>query len=78
MKYTPSVLPIDPREAVTVLQVELERISQSFNSTPILPKLTIEPPDKEDGMLAYADGSTWNPGGGAGIYWYNGTTWTKL
>jgi hypothetical protein len=26
----------------------------------------------------YADGSNWNPGAGTGIYWFDGSSWTKL
>jgi hypothetical protein len=31
-----------------------------------------------DGMIAYADGTTWNPGSGAGVYAYIAAVWTKL
>lgn len=27
------------------------------------------------GMRRYADGTSWNPGSGAGLYSFNGTTW---
>lgn len=35
-----------------------------------------EPPAelRRDGMLAYADGTNWNPGSGKGLYRYNSTT----
>lgn len=38
----------------------------------------IEPPAdyKRDGLLAYADGTNWNPGSGKGVYRYNSTTST--
>lgn len=41
----------------------------------------VEPPEnvRRRGLLAYADGVAWNPGGsGEGHYWYNGSGWTKL
>ena len=42
----------------------------------------VEPTAKyrRQGMLAYADGTNWNPGsGGEGIYYYNAAgSWTKL
>ena len=40
----------------------------------------VEPPEnmRRRGLLAYADGVTWNPGGGEGVYWHNGSGWTKL
>jgi len=40
-----------------------------------------EPPEEYQiaGMLAYADGSNWDPGSGEGYYYFNsGGTWTKL
>jgi hypothetical protein len=30
------------------------------------------------GCMAYADGTNWNPGYGAGIYLYDGATWVKM
>ena len=43
-----------------------------------LPVLTAEP-TPADGMVAYADGTSWNPGaGGEGVYAYYGAAWNKL
>ena len=38
----------------------------------------VEPPPeyKRVGLLAFADGTAWNPGSGQGYYRYNGTTWS--
>jgi len=42
----------------------------------------IEPPGeyKRDGLLAYADGTNWDPGSGKGLYRYDGdtTSWVKI
>lgn len=43
-----------------------------------LPVLTAAPSSPANGALAYADGTTWNPGGGAGVYAYVSSAWTKL
>lgn len=46
-----------------------------------LPKRTAAPAgnDVYDGVIAYADGTSWNPGGtGEGIYAYYNSTWNKL
>lgn len=32
----------------------------------------VEPEKKGEGMLVYADGTDWDPGGGAGTYEYTG------
>jgi hypothetical protein len=35
----------------------------------------IEPSNPQEGLLAYADGTDWNPGSGAGYYRRNGPVW---
>lgn len=30
------------------------------------------------GLVVYADGTSWNPGSGEGVYRYNGTIWVFL
>lgn len=37
-----------------------------------------EPSDPFDGMLVYADGTSWNPGSGEGFYGYENGAWVKL
>ncbi|NJL07362.1 MAG: hypothetical protein HC900_03195 [Methylacidiphilales bacterium] len=40
---------------------------------------TSSPPlDPEDGTVVFVDGKNWNPGGGAGFYGFDGTSWKKL
>jgi hypothetical protein len=40
---------------------------------------TYAAPDKpRDGDIRYADGTTWNPGSGIGIYYYKTNTWVLL
>ena len=37
------------------------------------------PAKPQDGMIAYADGTNWNPGGGGqGFYGYYGGAWNRL
>jgi len=40
--------------------------------------LDTAPTDAEEGWVAFADGTNWNPGSGAGLYEYRGGTWNKL
>ncbi len=54
---------------------ELEKLQQQFI---VLAKLYAEPKRVYEGMVVYADGTTWNPGSGAGMYQYRGSTWTFL
>lgn len=37
-----------------------------------------EPTKPKEGMMATADGTDWNPGSGAGPYFYNGNEWLPL
>ena len=43
-------------------------------------KRTAAPPTSElvDGLIVYADGTSWDPGSGQGIYCYYGSAWNKL
>jgi parallel beta-helix repeat protein len=43
-----------------------------------LPVLTAAPSSPANGAIAYADGSGWNPGAGAGFYGYQAGAWAKL
>lgn len=40
--------------------------------------LSSEPTSPVTGMVVWADGSSWNPGSGAGLYVYTGSAWSKL
>jgi hypothetical protein len=40
--------------------------------------LNAEPARIEDGDVANADGTNWNPGSGAGLYERRGAAWHKL
>lgn len=37
-----------------------------------------EPTSPQNGMVAYADGSNWDPGAGEGFYGYENGAWVKL
>jgi hypothetical protein len=40
---------------------------------------TVEPVKPQQGNIRYADGTSWNPGSGEGIYFYNSSgAWVKL
>ena len=44
----------------------------------VLTKLTVAPVTPYNGMIVYADGTSWNPGSGEGYYGYYNSTWNKL
>lgn len=63
------------------LQSELQKIAEAMNSPQTSLKLAVSysPPTKfGEGTIALADGSSWNPGAGAGFYGYRSGSWHKL
>lgn len=50
---------------------------QDPTNNPSLGQIQPNPQYLRVGQLAYADGSTWNPGSGAGYYRYDGASWIK-
>ena len=74
-RYIPGNVP-DP-----LLQEELYKIAQAMETAD--PFFTLEtlyaaPNKYREGTIAKADGTTWNPGSGAGVYCRRGGAWTFL
>lgn len=60
-----------------LVDVELEKLEVAVRDAGRIPVIHQAPTKPRDGDVAYADGSDWDPGDGAGSYvFYNGT-WTK-
>lgn len=81
MIYQPLPVPSSPDELPRFLRTELSRISQLWQgSVPflLLAKTYAEPAKRFDGLTVLADGTTWNPGAGAGVYCYYGGAWNRL
>ena len=79
--YTPGNVPSDPKDIPSFLRQELSSLaSQVAGAVPSLrlQKLYAVPARLIEGMLVYADGSTWNPGSGPGVYQYRGGAWHHL
>lgn len=74
--------PTHPGENITVewLYSELQRISAETPRPRILEfeVLTIEPVRPQEGTVAFADGTAWNPGSGRGLYEWRSGAWFKL
>lgn len=74
--------PTHPGEEITTtwLYEELGRISAEMNKPARMEYevLSIEPEKPQEGTVAFADGSGWNPGAGAGLYEYRSGAWQKL
>jgi hypothetical protein len=78
-EYTPSTVPNDIGIGMLDwLRREFQHIKLGLLSIWDMP-VSYSPPEKVyEGMLRYADGTEWNPGGGKGVYVYTGTAWVKL
>lgn len=81
VSYAPEIVPLTIDETTQrYLRNELQKIAAAIQALSVghLDKVYAAPSKPRDGDMRYADGTTWNPGSGAGIYWYNGSTWTKM
>ena len=79
--YYPRIVPTQPAELPQFLSQELHNISQEMSSPKEVITLGMlnSPPAKiREGMIVLADGTNWNPGGGAGFYGYRDGAWRKL
>ena len=75
MPYQPENPPQEasPELAQYILD-ELRRVAAEFNlqSEGEREVVNVVPPKPRTGQIVYADGTNWNPGGGAGTYEYTG------
>lgn len=76
--YSPQQLSGD---LATYVQAEQQRLAEELNTPQPTLKLAVSyaPPKKYgDGVIVFADGTSWNPGAGAGYYGYRAGAWRKL
>lgn len=81
VQYQPGEVPRDPAQMQAFLRDELNKMAAAINALAAghLDKQTVAPPKPRDGDIRYASGvGGWDPGAGAGIYWFNGSVWAKL
>ena len=81
--YRPQPAPINPvnLEAVTLwLEEELRRISATVEEAQILQltPLYAEPEHIEEGFVVNADGTSWDPGSGPGLYLRRNNAWEPV
>ena len=70
-----------PDDLAIFVRNELQRLAESLNSAKPTLKLSVSysPPTKfGEGTIVLADGTSFNPGAGAGFYGYRGGSWCKL
>ncbi len=78
--YSPGDPPSDPAEIQRFLRDELQRISGAINALAAghFDEVNVAPAKPRKGDVRLADGTSWNPGSGRGIYIHNGTTWILI
>lgn len=62
-------------------KAELDKISQAMETADVmlnLEKVYAVPKKFREGSIVFADGTTWNPGSGGGIYCYRAGAWRFL
>ena len=80
-RYTPGNVPTDTAAIVEFLRYEFQKIAQAIDTPDeriTLETLYAAPQKFREGTVALADGTTWNPGAGAGVYVYRGAAWHLL
>lgn len=81
MSYRSSPLPVGINPTLAqYIREEFRRLELAFTDLDnlTLPELGAEPDKLEDGMVVYADGTSWNPGSGEGFYGRENGAWVKL
>lgn len=78
--YAPGNPPNDASELPRFLFEELQRLSAAINALAAghLDQTTVAPTKPRSGDIRYADGTSWNPGSGQGIYAYYASAWHFL
>ncbi len=82
-KYiAPSTAPENTKEFQIWLLDELRHLSDAMSEIETdvvqLKEWNEEPARLYNGVVAYADGTNWNPGSGRGVYAYENGSWVKL
>lgn len=82
MPYVPTAMPpVESLEALRAyVEEELRSIAREMSETVAvdLRPVFVAPTRPRNGMIVYADGTTWNPGAGEGVYARENGVWVKL
>lgn len=81
VSYTPGQVPTNPADYPRYLREEFDQIAAAIKLL-AAGHLDIQyqaPPKPRQGDIRYAAGApNWDPGGGQGIYYFDGATWKLL
>ena len=80
-RYIPGNVPTDQRLLADFVRTELEKIASALdspNESMALTTLYAVPNKFRDGTIIKADGVTYDPGAGSGVYVYRNAAWHLL
>lgn len=77
--YSPGQPPADPQALPQYLAMEFAKIQQAVSRLAAghLDPAYVAPDKPRDGDIRFADGTSWDPGSGSGLYYYS-SGWRKL
>lgn len=83
MAFLPNQAPHGDAEALRAyVESELQRLALSLQEGSVqfmqLAVTYVAPNKPRDGLVVFADGTSWNPGTGRGVYVYSSGAWVKL
>lgn len=78
--YAPAPTPARLEDLPNYLRAELRAVAGAIQllAAGHIDVSYAAPAKPRDGDIRLADGTSWNPGGGAGVYAYYGGSWKKL
>lgn len=76
--YNPTSPPDEEGQLRTYLLTELQRISEAILESAKPPLFYSSPKNPQEGLIVRADGTSWNPGSGAGLYIYRSAAWVLI
>lgn len=78
--YAPNQPPQDASEMGRFIFDELQKIAGAISALAAghLDKTYVAPTKPREGDIRLSDGTSWNPGSGAGVYAYYGAAWHFL
>lgn len=78
--YVPETPPSDASQLSAYIERELLKVKMAIDLLALghLDETYVAPTKPRNGDIRYADGTSWNPGGGRGVYVYKGSSWVLL
>ena len=78
--YVPESAPSDASQLQAFIDRELQKVKVAIDllAAGHVDKTYVAPTKPREGDIRLADGTSWNPGSGAGFYGYYGSAWVKL